>query len=220
MILPGTSLSGRRTDQFGVGRPPGEIGALRDRFAGRQSACMKSQSGKSSASSRGELSQTAFPQAATGASQKPARRSVRYKAKRGTPLEAKIMSDTSRDGWAQVEVWSFRRYDFRSSQYITSIGKAEISAIERFGAEAIAGSMECVPQHRLDGNGIYTPPAVVMSPAMRRRLERLRAQYSSLLANEDHGRLEGWSDRVDSLSEIVRQIDEKLALGTSSLVQE
>ena len=184
MILPGTSLSGRRTDQFGVGRPPGG-----DRSAARPS-------------------------------QKPARRSVRYKAKRGTPLEAKIMSDTSRDEWAQVEVWSFRRYDFRSSQYITSIGKAAISAIEGFGAEAIAGSMECVPQHRLDGNGIYTPPTVVMSSALRRRLERLRAQYASLLADEDHGRLEGWSDRVDSLLEIVRQIDERLALGTSSLVRE
>ena len=47
------------------------------------------------------------------------------------------MSDDSRDGGAQVEVWSFRRYDFHSSQYVTSIGKAEMSAIARFGAEAM-----------------------------------------------------------------------------------
>ena len=129
------------------------------------------------------------------------------------------MSDSSGDGCPQVEVWRFRRYDFRAGQYVTSIGKAEMSAIESFGAEAIPGSMEAVPQHRLDGNGIYTPPTVLMSPAARRRLERLRAQYASLLAEEDHGRLEGWSDRVESLSAIVKQIDEKLALGTSSLVE-
>lgn len=128
------------------------------------------------------------------------------------------MSDGSRDEWPQVEVWRFRRYDFRAGQYVTSIGKAEISAIAAFGAEAIPGSMECVPQHRLDGNGIYMSPTVVMSPATRRRLERLRAQYSTLLEDEDHGRLEGWSDRIESLSAIVKQIDEKLELGTSSLV--
>jgi hypothetical protein len=133
-------------------------------------------------------------------------------------LGEKIMSDSSRDGSAQVEVWSFRRFDLRAGQYVASIGKAEISAIESFGAEAIPGSMECVPQHRLDGNGIYTPPAVAMSPAARRRLERLRAEYTSLLAEEDHGRLDGWSERVESLATIVKQIDEKLALGTSSLV--
>ena len=127
------------------------------------------------------------------------------------------MSDSSRDESAQVEVWLFRRFDVRADQYVTSIGKAEMSAIERFGAEAIPGSMECVPRHRLDGNGIYTPPAVEISAAARRRLERLRAEYASLLAEEDHGRLEGWSDRVDSLSAIVQQIDDKLALGTSSL---
>jgi hypothetical protein len=127
------------------------------------------------------------------------------------------MSDSSPDGCAQVEVWLFRRFDIRAGQYVTSIGKAEMSAIESFGAEAIPGSMECVAQHRLDGNGIYTPPAVAMSPAARRRLERLRAEYKSLLAEEDHGRLEGWSDRVESLAAIVQQIDEKLALGTSSL---
>ncbi len=129
------------------------------------------------------------------------------------------MSDASRDECAQVEVWRFRRYDFRAGQYITSIGKAEISAIEAFGAEAIPGSMECVPQHRLDGNGIYTSPTVVMSPATRRRLERLRAQYATLLEDEDHGRLDGWSDRVESISAIVKEIDDKLVLGTSSLVE-
>ena len=129
------------------------------------------------------------------------------------------MSDSSPDESARVEVWRFRRFDVRAGQYVTSIGKAEMSAIERFGAEAIPNSMECVPQHRLDGNGIYMSAMVVMSPAARRRLERLRADYASLLAEEDHGRLEGWSDRVESLSEIVRQIDEKLALGTSSLVE-
>jgi hypothetical protein len=129
------------------------------------------------------------------------------------------MSDAPDDRPAQVEVWRFRRYDIRSEQYITSFGKAEMSAIQRFGAEAIPDSMECVPQHRLDGNGIYTPATVVISPAARRRLERLREQYASLLADEDHGRLEGWSDRVESLSAILEQIDEKLALGTSSLVE-
>jgi hypothetical protein len=133
-------------------------------------------------------------------------------------LGEKIMSDSSREGSAQVEVWSFRRFDIRAGQYVASIGKAEIGAIEGFGAEAIPGSMERVAQHRLDGNGIYTPPAVAMLPAARRRLERLRAEYSSLLAEEDHGRLDGWSERVESLAVIVKQIDAKLALGTSSLV--
>ena len=129
------------------------------------------------------------------------------------------MGDASHDGSAQVEVWRFRRYDIRAGQYVTSIGKAELGAIERFGAEAIPDSMESVPQHRLDGNGIYTPATVVMSTAARRRLERLRAEYSNLLAAEDHGRLEGWSDRAESLAAIVQQIDEKLALGTSSLAE-
>lgn len=127
------------------------------------------------------------------------------------------MSDASPESSDNVEVWSFRRYDNRASQYVTSFGKAEAGAIEGFGAERIAGSMETVPRHRLDGNGIYMPPAVPMSPAARRRLERLRTEYASLLAEEDHGRLEGWSDRVDSLSLILMQIDEKLALGTSTL---
>ena len=127
------------------------------------------------------------------------------------------MSDSPADESAQVEVWRFRRFDVRAGQYVTSIGKAEISAIERFGAEAIPGSMECVAQHRLDGNGIYTPPAVVMSPAARRRLERLREEYANLLQEEDHGRLDGWSERVESLSAVLGQIDDKLALGTNSL---
>ena len=127
------------------------------------------------------------------------------------------MSESSDDDGAQVEVWRFRRYDGRAGQYVTSFGKAEISAIEGFGAEAIPGSMERVAQHRLDGNGIYTPPAVVMSAAARRRLERLREQYATLLEEEDHGRLDGWSDRVESLLVIVGQIDDKLALGTNSL---
>jgi hypothetical protein len=56
-----------------------------------------------------------------------------------------------------------------------------------------------------------------MSPVARRRLERLRAEYAGLLAEEDHARLEGWAERVEMLSTIVRQIDEKLALETSSL---
>ena len=128
------------------------------------------------------------------------------------------MGDAPHDECAQVEVWRFRRFDLRSGQYITSTGKAEMSAIESFGAEAIPDSMECVAQHRLDGNGIYMPATVVMLPAARRRLERLRAQYAILLADEDHGRLEGWSTRVESLLAIVQQIDEMLALGTSSLV--
>jgi hypothetical protein len=127
------------------------------------------------------------------------------------------MSDASDEPQEQVEVWLFRRFDFRAGQYVTSIGKAELAAIEGFGAEAVAGSMESVPRHRLDGNGIYTPPAVPMSAAARRRLERLRAQYEGLIAEEDHGRLEGWADRVDSLSQILQQIEGKLALGTSSL---
>ncbi len=127
------------------------------------------------------------------------------------------MSDSPGDESALVEVWSFRRYDVRAGQYVTSIGKAELGAIEGFGAEAIAGSMERVAQHRLDGNGIYTPPAVVMSAAARRRLERLREEYAALLEEEDHGRLDGWSDRVESLSAILGQIDDKLTLGTNSL---
>ena len=127
------------------------------------------------------------------------------------------MSDASAESYEQVEVWSFRRFDNRAGQYVTSIGKAEVGAIAGFGAEAIPGSMETVPRPRLDGNGIYVPPAVLISPAARRRLERLRTEYARLLAEEDHGRLEGWSDRVDLLSTILAQIDEKLALGTSSL---
>jgi hypothetical protein len=127
------------------------------------------------------------------------------------------MSDASPESHEQVEVWSFRRYDVRAGQYVTSIGKAEVGAIEGFGAEAVPGSMESVPRHKLDGNGIYMPPAVMISAAARRRLERLRSEYASLLAEEDHGRLEGWSDRVELLSLIVKQIEEKLALGTSSL---
>ena len=38
-----------------------------------------------------------------------------------------------------------------------------------------------------------------------------------LLADEDHGRLEGWADRVATLSIILARIEEKLALGTSRL---
>lgn len=127
------------------------------------------------------------------------------------------MSDGGQERYAQVEVWLFRRFDVRAGQYVTSIGKAEIGEIERLGAEAIPGTMERVPQHRLDGDGIYTPPAVPMSPTARRRLERLRAQYANLLADEDHERLEGWADRVDVLSAIVEQMDQRLALGTTSL---
>ena len=127
------------------------------------------------------------------------------------------MSDASPEPPEHVEVWRFRRYDVRAGQYITSTGKAEVSAIEGFGAEAIPGSMESVPRHRLDGNGIYTPPLVTMSPAARRRLERLRSEYASLLAEEDHERLEGWADRVEALSMILTGIEEKLAVGVSKL---
>jgi hypothetical protein len=110
-----------------------------------------------------------------------------------------------------VQVWQFRRYDTRAGQYVTSLGKAPVEAIERFGAEAIPGSMEEVPEHALDVNGIYTPPTGRMSPAARRRLERLKAQYTAILQDEDHGRLEGWSDRVDMLSAILQQLDATLA---------
>ena len=127
------------------------------------------------------------------------------------------MSDSSRETYEQVEVWRFRRFDVRSRQYVTSIGKAEVETIERFGAQVIPGSMETVPQHKLDGNRIYTPPIAPMSPAARRRLERLRSEYASLLAEEDHARLEGWAERVEMLSMIVRQIEETLSLETSSL---
>ena len=114
-----------------------------------------------------------------------------------------------------VQVWRFRRYDIRAGQYVTSLGKATVEAIERFRAEAISGSMEEVPQHALDGNGIYTPPRVLMSPAARRRLERLKAQYASILEDEDHERLDGWSDRVEMLSTILQQMEEKLAIPTT-----
>jgi hypothetical protein len=124
------------------------------------------------------------------------------------------MGDSSRE---QLEVWRFRRFDVRSGQYVTSIGKAEVETIERFGAEVIPGSMEIVPPHKLDGNRIYTPPTATLSPVARRRLERLKTEYASLLVEEDHARLEGWAERVEMLSTIVTQIDEKLALETSSL---
>jgi len=127
------------------------------------------------------------------------------------------MSDSSREVQDHVEVWSFRRFDVRRGQYITSIGKAEVETIELFGAEMIPDSMESVPQHKLDGNRIYTPPTARMSPIARRRLERLKTEYAALLAEEDHGRLEGWSERVEMLSMIVRQIDERLALELSNL---
>jgi hypothetical protein len=127
------------------------------------------------------------------------------------------MSDSSREAHEQIEVWRFRRFDVRRGQYVTSIGKAEVATIQGFGAEVIPGSMESVPQHKLDGNRIYTPPTAPMSSVARRRLERLRAEYASLLAEEDHARLEGWADRVEMLSTIVQQIDEKLAVETSRL---
>jgi hypothetical protein len=115
----------------------------------------------------------------------------------------------------RVEVWSFRRYDGRAGQYVASIGKATVEAIARFGADAVPESMEQVPEHALDVNGIYTPPRTLISAAARRRLERLRTQYAGLLADEDHERLEGWSDRVDALSAILQQIDDKLAAATA-----
>ena len=127
------------------------------------------------------------------------------------------MSDASGESNEHVEVWRFRRYDIRAGQYVTSIGKAELGAIEGFGAEAIPGSMESVPRHRLDGNGIYSPPAVPISAATRRRLERLGAEYAGLIAEEDHERLEGWSYRVELLSMIQKEIEDRLAVGTSSL---
>jgi hypothetical protein len=127
-----------------------------------------------------------------------------------------MISDQPGDPGELVEVWRFRRFDLRAGQVVTSIGKATVGAIERFAAEAIPGSMERVPLHRLDLNGIYTPPTLVMSAPMRRRLERLKAQYEGLVEAEDHERLEGWSDRVDALSTIVRQIEDTLALRSQS----
>jgi hypothetical protein len=115
-----------------------------------------------------------------------------------------------------VQVWRFRRYDIRAGQYVTSIGKATVEAIERFRAEPIAGSMEEVPQDSLDVNGIYTPPIVRMSPAARRRLERLKAQYENILQDEDHARLDGCSERIEMLSTILQQLEEKLALPTTA----
>jgi len=126
------------------------------------------------------------------------------------------MSDASHESSEEVEVWRFRRYDVRAGQFVTSNGKAEMSAIEGFGAEAIPGSMESVPRHSLDFNGIYTPPIRMISAAARRRLERLKSEYASLLADEEHERLAGWSERVESLSIILSGIEETLALGTSS----
>jgi hypothetical protein len=114
-----------------------------------------------------------------------------------------------------VQVWRFRRYDTRAGQYVTSLGKATLEAIQHFRAEPIPGSMEEVPQHCLDGNEIYTPPRVLMSPAARRRLERLKAQYAAILEDEEHERLEGWADRVEMLSMILQHLEEKLALPTT-----
>jgi len=116
-----------------------------------------------------------------------------------------------------VEVWRFRRFDVRAGQVVTSIGKAAMDTIERYGAEPIPGSMESVPRHRLDGNGIYSPPTVEISAAARRRLERLKAQYVSMIDDEDHGRLEGWSARVEALFSIVKQIDDSLGSGMDGI---
>ena len=119
------------------------------------------------------------------------------------------------DGGELVEVWRFRRFDHRAGQYVTSIGKATVETIAGFGAEAIPGSMEEIPPDWLDVNRIYTPPTIAISPAARRRLERLKAQYENLLEDENHERLEGWSERADALLAILQQIDETLALATS-----
>jgi hypothetical protein len=126
------------------------------------------------------------------------------------------MSDNTRGPEELVEVWRFRRFDVRAGQFVTSIGKASVNAIETLGAQAIPGSMELVPLHSLDGDGIYTRARFVISPPVRRRLERLKVQYQSLLEDEDHQRLEGWSERVEALSTILRQIDETLALSPTS----
>jgi hypothetical protein len=123
------------------------------------------------------------------------------------------MTESPMDDNEHVEVWRFRRFDTRAGQFVISIGKATVSTIEGFGAETIPGSMESIPPDWLDVNGIYTPPTVAMSAAARRRLERLRAQYVSILEEEDHERLEGWSDRVESVSSIVEHLDERLAQG-------
>jgi len=93
------------------------------------------------------------------------------------------MSDSSRETYEQVEVWRFRRFDVRSRQYVTSIGKAEVETIERFGAQVIPGSMETVPQHKLDGNRIYTPPTATLSPVARRRLASAAVEPRAVLAD-------------------------------------
>ena len=120
------------------------------------------------------------------------------------------------DAIERIEVWRFRRFDHRAGQYVTSIGKATAETIAGFGAEAIAGSMEQIPPDWLDVNRIYTPPTLAISAPARRRLERLKAQYAILLEDENHERLEGWSERVDALLAIVQQIDETLALATAA----
>ena len=125
------------------------------------------------------------------------------------------MTESTLDNGERIEVWRFRRFDARAGQFVTSNGKATVSAIEGFGAEVIPGSMETIPLDWLDVNGIYTPPTIVMSPAARRRLERLKAQYVGIFEEEDHERLEGWADRVDALAVILKQLDDRLALGAN-----
>lgn len=120
------------------------------------------------------------------------------------------------DGGERIEVWRFRRFDHRAGQYVTSIGKATVDTIAGFGAEAIPGSMEEIPPDWLDVNRLYMPPTLAISATARRRLERLKAQYANLLEDENHERLEGWSERVETLLAIVQQIDGTLALDTSA----
>ena len=88
--------------------------------------------------------------------------------------------------------------------------------MRRAGAEVIPGLMETSATQAGRQPHLHAAEGP-LSPVARRRLERLRTEYAGLLAEEDHARLEGWADRMEVLSTIVKQIDEKRALETSSL---
>jgi hypothetical protein len=111
-----------------------------------------------------------------------------------------------------VEVWAFRKFDIGRGAYVPSRSKASLDTIEGLGAEAVEGSMELVDASALDGDGLYTPPALARTPDVRRRLERLKATYESIVYDERREQLDGWQARAEAVMRLVREVDDKLLL--------
>jgi len=111
-----------------------------------------------------------------------------------------------------VEVWAFREFDARQGAYVPTSGKASLDTIEGLGAEAVEGSMELVAAASLDGNGLYIRPKFAITTDVRRRLERMKATYESIVYDERREQLDGWEARAESVLRLVREIDDKLSL--------